>query len=426
MLGVINMTQIKKYHTLKSKYYSALEKDDIGIFTKELDQRLKNELAIYTGLIINPFIRGYKTSDKFEIFYLPICEMSILEEQIYALSTQIRKKQSMLPLIAQNQLFMNSLIDELKSTNDIEGVHSSKKELGDAMSSILANKSSKKRFKGLVNQYMKFQKNEYNEIKEVKEFRTIWNVLVSEEIEKKDFPDGNVFRKNQVNIMDGEKVVHRGDSSEEKITRDLQLLVEEMNNENLPCLPKCFISHYFYEYVHPFYDGNGRTGRFIICSYLSRKLDAFSAINFSSAIIKNKSKYYGAFSEMSDPKNHGEATKFILSMMEILKRGQRSALNKINEGIEELAKAKEIVKGLDFKDSERSMMFIFFQKYIFGDYVESLKDKDLVKISKLSRFKVNKILKSLEEKKCIIIKNKNPKIHSLSPELIKKYELNQA
>ncbi|WP_366520018.1 Fic family protein [Paenibacillus xylanexedens] len=41
-------------------------------------------------------------------------------------------------------------------------------------------------------------------------------------------------------------------------------LLNFMNNhEDIPLMIRVAISHYFYGYVHPFYDGNGRSSRFI-------------------------------------------------------------------------------------------------------------------------------------------------------------------
>ncbi|WP_323080028.1 Fic family protein, partial [Limosilactobacillus reuteri] len=236
----------------------------------------------------------------YEIFYVPTAEIDLLKEQIFYNSKEISKQMTNLPSVANDQLFFNTLIFELQSTNDIEGIRSSKKEIGEAVDNVI-NKSLKedKRFEGLVKQYLKLNNGRFNSINKVEEFREIWNELVGDE-EKDEMPDGDLFRRAPEEIIDGDKTIHEGDENEKEIINDLQSLLEEMNGHYLPSIEKCFIAHYFYEYIHPFYDGNGRTGRFIACSYLARKLDILTAVSLSSTIAENKDYYYKPFMEMSN------------------------------------------------------------------------------------------------------------------------------
>lgn len=413
------------YKGLKKLYYS--NQSDKKKFDNIVDLRKNNEVTIYVNLQMHPFSKKQqeRVSNKyFDIFYVPNKEMQLLEEKIYSNSLLINHNLLDIPKVAINQLFMNNLIDELQSTNDIEGVHSSKSELSDTLDYVIKDKNSNKRFNGLVTQYLNFQKNKYNKIDNINDFRMIWDKLVKAEIDDANLPDGKKFRKETVHIEDekSNKIVHVGDYNEEQITNDLNMLVKEMNDESLPYLPKCFIAHFFYEYVHPFYDGNGRTGRFIICSYLSRKLDPFSAITFSSAIAENKNKYYRAFSEMEDEKNYGEATLFIMSMMNLLILGQEKIIANINEDKKQFDRAKEIIKQLNIGNrvTSKNIILVLFQKHIFGTYLPPLTDKSLAKILQITRYKLNKSINYLEKKELLEIVKKSPKAHKLSKNLINK------
>lgn len=403
---------MKKYPKLKGIYYSNPDH-----YEEELSKRLNSFSTRFAGLKIHPFDAKTekRIKDKnYEIFYIPTPEIDFLKDQIFNNSKEISKQMTRLPSVANDQLFFNTLIFELQSTNDIEGIRSSKKEIGDAVNNVV-NKSLQedKRFDGLVKQYLKLRENEFNSITEVKEFRDIWNELVSNE-EKDDAPDGKYFRKSQEQIKDGDKVVHEGDETEEEIIADLNSLIKEMNGHYLPSIEKCFIAHYFYEYIHPFYDGNGRTGRFIACSYLARKLDILTAVSLSSTIASDKNYYYKPFMEMSNSYNHGDATFFITRMMSILLKGQENILKRIKEGIELLKEAEDIIDNLKLSRQENIILFLLFQEFIFGSYAPKIPDEGLAEIIKTTRYRLNKSLDKLEEKSMVELIGKNPKIHVLS------------
>ena len=184
------------------------------------------------------------------------------------------------------------------------------------MKRVINKQYKNQRFEGLVKQYLSLMNNRKAlKISKVNDFRNIWDNLLSK-TEVDNMPDGKLFRKESVFITDGQRNVYEGDYNEEQILKDLQSLIVELNNKQIPQLPRFLMAHYFYEYVHPFYDGNGRTGRFILCSYLSQVLDPLTAITFSSTIAKNINSYYKSFTEMSDIHNRA---KLQTSSLECLK-----------------------------------------------------------------------------------------------------------
>lgn len=72
-------------------------------------------------------------------------------------------------------------------------------------------------------------------------------------------------------------------------------------NDDGNSLWKMAVLHYQFETIHPFYDGNGRTGRILNILYLILKhyLDA-PILYLSSYIIKNKEKYYALLREVRE------------------------------------------------------------------------------------------------------------------------------
>jgi Fic family protein len=93
------------------------------------------------------------------------------------------------------------------------------------------------------------------------------------------------------------------------------------------------IIHYQFESIHPFYDGNGRTGRIINILYLIlREMLDIPILYLSRYIIKNKSDYYRLLQEVRT-KEHWEA--WILYMLEGVEKTSLETIELIN-GINDL------------------------------------------------------------------------------------------
>jgi len=103
--------------------------------------------------------------------------------------------------------------------------------------------------------------------------------------------------------------------------KNLMTNLEKFINDRELCdfdpLVKMAIIHYQFESIHPFYDGNGRTGRIINILYLIlEKLQNLPILYLSNYIIKNKSDYYRLLQEVREKYNWEEWLLFLIKGVE--------------------------------------------------------------------------------------------------------------
>ena len=118
----------------------------------------------------------------------------------------------------------------------------------------------------------------------------------------------------------------------EKIIRDKLANLEQFINQNdsLDPLIKMAVMHYQFEAIHPFSDGNGRTGRILLLLYLklARLLDV-PAIYLSEYIIKHKTQYYRKLRSVTENKDWEDFIIYMLDMVEYTARKGRDRLEHV-------------------------------------------------------------------------------------------------
>ena len=132
------------------------------------------------------------------------------------------------------------------------------------------------------------------------------------------------FRKLQGTTLKNSvtgKTIYTPPQNHEEI-KNLMTNLEKFINEKELCnydpFVKMAIIHYQFESIHPFYDGNGRTGRIINILYLILEdLLNLPILYMSSYIIKNKDDYYRLLQEVRDKDNWEEWLLFMIRGIDV-------------------------------------------------------------------------------------------------------------
>ncbi len=129
------------------------------------------------------------------------------------------------------------------------------------------------------------------------------------------------------------------------ILKALDNLVQYINNDELSDvhpLIKMAIIHFQFESIHPFYDGNGRTGRIINILYLVQKrLLDIPVLYLSRYIVKNKPKYYELLQRV---RTQNDWESWIRYLLEGVKQTSIGTIEDITQIREEMLKAKHQIR----------------------------------------------------------------------------------
>jgi Fic family protein len=114
------------------------------------------------------------------------------------------------------------------------------------------------------------------------------------------------------------EIVYTPPTGEEVIRKKLANLELFINqDQSLDPLIKMAVMHYQFEAIHPFSDGNGRTGRILLLLYLKlEKLLDVPAIFLSGYIIRNKADYYERIRIVTEDNDWESFILFMLDMIE--------------------------------------------------------------------------------------------------------------
>ena len=413
-----------KYEKLIKLYYKKKNIDE------EYIKRIENPATLITELKINPMKKGNKILDKeYNLFYVNLLEHTLLQEKIMENSKKIisLSNPNKFPQIAIKEIINKILSNELDKTNKIEGIETIKSEIYYSLKDDKKSSKKNNKLEGIVKKYKDIMEKNFKDtqhIDNLSSFRKIYDEMFEGFEKSGNYKlDGKYFRKNTVKVINGlGNTIHIGVNGEEAIEKNIEDLIQFMNRKDIPFLIKASISHFFFEYIHPFYDGNGRFGRYLLSLYLARKLDILTAFSVSYSISKNLDDYYKSFVEVEDVNNYGEITFFVENILKTIKNGQEMIIELLNDSVMRFKHSMEILDELtkELSEKENIILQIYLQNYLFNDF-EELTNVELTSIiGDLTQQTINKYTQELEKKGYLVKIKQRPLTYSLSEKITDK------
>lgn len=222
--------------------------------------------------------------------------------------------------IPNQKMLINAVVlQEAKDSSEIENIVTSTDELYVALSS---NKSqTKSEVKEVVNYrrsiFIGFEMVKNRGFINVSDIIKIQQDLLENNAGLRSTP-GTVLKNDQTG-----EIVYTPPQDKKEIEDLLSNFIRYFNNEDKELSPliNLAILHYQFESIHPFYDGNGRTGRILNILYLIlNDLLEIPILYLSSYIIKTKSEYYKLLNAVNKNEEWENWILYILKGVEVTSR----------------------------------------------------------------------------------------------------------
>ena len=256
---------------------------------------------------------------------------AILKQLVFARSSLAELKGVSQTIPNENILISTLTLQEAKDSSAIENIITTQDEIYKArlFENFITNAAAKE-----VSLYADALIKSYNMIKNenmltTETILTIQKILVNNNAGFRKLPGTKLINDNT-----GE-IVFIPPQNYNDILILMDNLISFINDDSLCSadpLIKMALMHYQFETIHPFYDGNGRTGRILNVLYLVLKdLLDLPILYLSRYIINSKDAYYKLLQDVRDNENWENWIIYILKGIEITSKETISMIKKIKE-----------------------------------------------------------------------------------------------
>lgn len=348
---------------------------DIKIFTKMLKDK---HFTDYRKL-------KYKYSDDFssflntleELYYKPLPIVDFEDNNIVFIENHASVNQNTIKRLLQSQngyYGIKAAEDEIIATSAIESIDFSRDSVRNILKGMAPNDEQENRILG-IKKGLEFIADTSNKINEENLFK-LYMMSAGDFVSEDDkLIEGNLYRHDTVYVV-GEDVAHSGVDFR-KVPELMKSLIDFINAEDdIDDLIKATIIHFYIAYIHPYFDGNGRTARLVHLWFLIQKgYQSALFIPFSSQIEKSRKAYYDAFTAVEENKKLSgkiDVTPFVLYFI-------NNVYNKMNEGtadIETLTAFDEAVKEGKITEKETKLWKFVLSFYGTDEFSTKQLEKD--------------------------------------------------
>ncbi len=257
-------------------------------------------------------------------------------------------------------------LQEAKSSSEIENIFTTDDELYKAISTTDTQISP------AAKEVLRYQESLWTGIDHIKKHEHIeLDTIIQIYQNIKQTQTGIRSEHSNVRIIKGGKSITsgeivytppKGDNILKELLNNFLAFINDDEQYGLDPLLKMVISHYQFEAIHPFSDGNGRTGRILNTLILmSKGLLSHPILYLSKYIINNKESYYHYLNGVS---SRGDWKRWLLYMLTAVDETAHYTVMKIEEITQQFEDTRRHVEkhipNLDFAVIEA----IFTQPYI--------------------------------------------------------------
>ena len=363
--------------TIKSNYFT-MNKDDFNDYLLEL-KKSNNTINLLDNNFF--YVQNVTSSNLIITLKTKVNELDLLINSF----TDFTKK----------QIIQSFLLDEISSTNKIENIFSTKHDIYSIINNVSTSKN--KKIISISNAYKHLLETKGQNITKIEDIRSLHDIILKDAISKEDVLDGKVFRKNPVFITNGIKNVHKGTINESNIMKFMEEFLSLYNSNNELFL-KMILCHFIFEYVHPFYDGNGRLGRYLFSNGLYLTSNSYFSFLISSSFEHEKTKYYKAFKAANDQYEFGCLNNFVDMILEILIKQIDSNINKLKDDKE---KIKELMYPFKMTKNEVKVFSLISEASIFSTF--GVSSEEIIKETGISKRSLIYALNNFKSKNILSI-----------------------
>ena len=268
-------------------------------------------------------------TDNYQIPFLPLSydlETKAVLKQLVLSNRKLAELKGLAQTIPNETILINTLtLQEAKDSSEVENIVTTNDELYRAdlnLKGITINASAKEVLNYRQALQMGFQSVKKTKLLTLNDIKQIQQVLEANSAGFRALP-GTKLKNNYGEVV----YTPPQDKREVEMLMDnLEKYINDPTVQDVDPLIKMAVIHHQFESIHPFYDGNGRTGRIISILYLvTNGLLDLPILYLSRYITHNKGEYYRLIQQIRDKQNEDNAQAWEEWVLFLLKGVEETA-----------------------------------------------------------------------------------------------------